>query len=79
MVTNRPETLIAVSLSSKATEAAITMATSLKMPQIDSVTTLVRFRRANSETIMRKARIPGKSKMKILGKPVRTGKNGVAF
>jgi hypothetical protein len=23
--------------------------------------------------------IPGKSKMKILGKPVRTGKNGVTF
>jgi len=34
--------------------------TSLKMPAIERVTTLVRWRRANSEAVMQNAIIPGK-------------------
>ncbi len=38
------------------------MTTSLKIPAMERVTTEVRFRRANSEAVIRKATTPGKSK-----------------
>ncbi len=45
--------------------AAVIVTTSLKIPQILRVTTEVRCRRANSEAVMRKARQPGKARIKI--------------
>ena len=42
--------------------------TSLKMPQILSVTTDVRFRSANSAEVMQKARTPGKRRRPMAGK-----------
>lgn len=44
IVTNRPEMLIGVSGSLNTMAAAEIVITSLKMPQIDSVTTEVRFK-----------------------------------
>lgn len=43
--------------------AAEIVTTSLKMPQMLSVTTEVRWSSANSEAVMRKARTPGKSRI----------------
>jgi hypothetical protein len=43
--------------------AVVIVTTSLKMPQILNVTTLVRFSRANSDDVIKKARQPGKSRM----------------
>lgn len=60
MVTTSPVKLIGVSGSLKIKLAVVIVTTSLKMPQMLSVTTLVRFRRANSDEVMRKARQPGK-------------------
>lgn len=63
IVTSRPNTLIGVSCSPKVMLAADTVSTSLKMPQMDNVTTLVRFKRANSAEVIRKAIKPGKSRI----------------
>lgn len=63
MVTTRPEALIGVSSSAKMMEAVLMVRTSLKMPQTLRVTTEVRWRSANSEAVMAKARQPGKRRM----------------
>ena len=44
--------------------AALMVTTSLKIPQMLRVTTLVRFRRVYSDVVMKNARHPGKSKMR---------------
>ncbi len=59
-VTNRPDMLMGERGSPNMIPAAAIVRASLKMPQTLSVTTLVRFNRANSEDVMRKARTPGK-------------------
>ena len=59
MVIKRPEMLIGVSGSWKTMPAAEIVTTSLKIPQIDNVTTEVRCSRANSEEVIRNARQPG--------------------
>ena len=46
--------------SSKIKPAAAMVTTSLKIPAMESVTTEVRFRSANSDAVMRKAMTPGK-------------------
>lgn len=58
-----PDALIGVRASWKTSDAVLMVRTSLKMPQMLSVTTLVRCSKANSEAVMRKARQPGKSRM----------------
>ena len=63
IVTTNPVRLIGVSGSLKTRLAVVMVTTSLKMPQMLSVTTEVRFSRANSELVMRKARQPGKMRM----------------
>ncbi len=45
--------------------AAEMVTTSLKMPQMLRVTTEVRCRRANSDEVIRKARMPGKRRMQM--------------
>lgn len=65
IVTRRPVKLIGVSGSWNTMFAVVMVTTSLKMPQILSVTTLVRFSRANSEAVIRNARHPGKSRIPI--------------
>ena len=63
IVTISPLTLIGVNGSWKTIPAAEMVTTSLKIPQILSVTTDVRFRRANSEVVIKNARTPGKRRM----------------
>lgn len=53
--------LIGVSLSWKIKPAAEIVTTSLKIPAIESVTTDVRCRRANSDAVMQNAMAPGNS------------------
>src|SRR5436190_22842575 len=60
MVTMRPDTLTGVRRSWKTTPAALIVTTSLKIPQMLSVTTEDRWSSANSEEIMQKAIVPGK-------------------
>ena len=48
--------------------AAVMVTTSLKMPQMLSVTTEVRCKRANSEDVIRKASMPGKTRITMLMK-----------
>ena len=57
--------LMGVRLSWNTSPAAVMVTTSLKIPQMLNVTTEVRCSRANSEAVMRKANIPGKSKMQM--------------
>lgn len=52
--------LIGVSVSWNTSPAARIVTTSLKIPAMESVTTDVRCRRANSEAVMQKAIVPGK-------------------
>lgn len=52
--------LIGVSASWKTSPAAEIVTTSLKMPAIESVTTDVRCKSANSEDVIQKAMTPGK-------------------
>lgn len=65
MVMRRPEMLIGVKWSSKTIFAALIVTTSLKIPQMLSVTTLVRLSKANSDDVMRNARVPGKTSNEI--------------
>ena len=57
--------LMGVRGSWKTRPAAVIVTTSLKIPQILRVTTEVRWRRANSEAVIKKAKVPGKIKMRI--------------
>lgn len=63
MVMTRPVRFIGVSGSWKTRLAVVMVTTSLNMPQILSVTTLVLFSRANSDAVIRKAKHPGNSNM----------------
>ena len=65
MVIIRPDIFIGVSGSWKTRLAVVIVTTSLKIPQILSVTTLVRFKRANSDAVIINARQPGKSSMPV--------------
>ena len=60
--------MIGVRGSWKTIPAAPMVTTSLKIPQILSVTTEVRCKRANSEDVIRKASIPGNTRIQKLGK-----------
>lgn len=64
-VTNRPDMLMGESGSPNIIPAAAIVRASLKMPQTLSVTTLVRFNRANSDDVIRKARTPGNKMIAI--------------
>ena len=68
MVTTRPNILIGVRGSWKTIPAAVMVTTSLKIPQILSVTTEVRCKSANSEDVIRKASVPGNTRMQKVGK-----------
>ena len=65
IVTSRPNALIGVRCSFKVMLAADTVSTSLKMPQMDNVITLVRLSRANSAEVIRNAIKPGKRRIPI--------------
>src|SRR5271170_1460224 len=69
IVTNKPETLIGVSGSWKTMPAAEMVTTALKMPQMESGTTEVRWRSANSADVMQKARRPGKRRSTVVFTP----------
>ena len=68
MVTARPAKLIGVRGSWKTIPAAVMVTTSLKIPQILSVTTEVRCKSANSEDVIRKASVPGNTRIQKLEK-----------
>ena len=59
MVTSKPLTFTIDNSSWNTIPAALIVTTSLKMPQMLSVTTLVRWSNVNSLAIMQKARHPG--------------------
>lgn len=61
MVTTNPLTLIGESSSPNVKDAAEMVRTSLKIPQTESVTTLVRLSSANSAATIMKAKHPGNS------------------